>query len=126
MKRSMKQVLLLVLLTMLAQTAMGCRDQTVGDSYPIALGVDGRRLLPTTRRSYDPRILEGTAQVIGLQGDDGSPFRLQDRESGVSTGSDDASSSGAVQSVFSKLNELARNALGGPQPGGPDSDDSNP
>lgn len=127
MSRSMRRVLLFALTMMLTPAGMGCRDQMLSDSYPMALDADGRSLLPTTERTYDARIMEGTAQAIGLQGDDGVPSTRPDRKSAKA--SDSEGVFGAIRDAFSNLNEIARNALGGPQPdqqdGDPDSDDSN-
>ncbi|MCH7719388.1 MAG: hypothetical protein IH988_00160 [Planctomycetes bacterium] len=123
----MRRVLLFVLGMMLVPAAMGCRDRALGDSYPMALEAEGRPLLPTTERTYDARIMEGTAQAIGLQGDDGVPSRRPDRKSAESSRA--GGPFGAIRDAFRNLNEVARKALGGPQPdkqgGDPDSDDSN-
>lgn len=127
MSRSMRRVFLYALAIMLTPAGMGCRDQAWSDSYPMAMEADGRRLLPTTERTYDARIMEGTAQAIGLQGDDGAPSTRPDRKSADSAGAGGAF--GAIRDAFSNLNTIARNALGGPQPdqldGDPDADDSN-
>ena len=129
MSRSMRPVVLFAFGMTLAPAATGCRDQALGDSYPMVLEADGRPLLPTTGRTYDARIREGTAQAIGLQGDDGSPPVLPDRKSAEPSSADGASPVGAIRDAFRNLNDLARKAFGGPQPveqpDDPDSDDSN-
>ena len=113
MSRSMRRVLLFALPMMLTPAGMGCRDQVSSDSYPMALEVDGRPLLPTTQRSYDARIVQGTAQAIGLQGDDGVPTTRPDRKTAKPSGAGGAF--GAIRDAFSNLNQIARNALAEPQ-----------
>ncbi len=127
MSRSMQRVVLFALAMMLLPTGMACRDQVMGDSYPMVLVSEGRSLLPTTARFYDPRILEGTAQAIGLLGDDGAaPTQAVP---GDADPSDADSGNGADDDALNHLDEVVPEASGEPQPdqqdSDPDADDNN-
>jgi len=121
----MRRRLLFVTVLLTASATTGCRDQTVGDRYPVVFEIDGRPLLPAAGRSYDARILEGTAQAIGLEGGDGVPAAgSRSRRPGGGDGGEGEGEGegegdgdfGSIRDAFREFNEAAKKALSS-QPG---------